>query len=70
LFTLKILESIIFFVKNSIIYFSPKNNAEYTKTFFTNISINFFNKKSRYRPDWMNLKKLNSTILNFSILLN
>lgn len=68
LLVLKIEESMIFLVKYSIIYFSPKNWAAYTKKFFTNNSIIFFKKKSTYKPDCTNLKKLKVTILNFNII--
>jgi len=47
----------IFFVKISIIYFSPKNKDEYIKIFLIKTSIDFFKKKSKKNPDFKTLRK-------------
>ena len=60
-------KSIIFFVKTSIINFSPKKRALYKKKFLTKTSASFLKKKSKYKPELTNLKNLNLIKENFNI---
>jgi len=60
--------SITFLVKTSIKNFSPKNKALYKKKFLTKISESFLKKKSKYIPEFTNLKNLNVINENFNII--
>ena len=62
--------SIVFLVKYSIIYFSPKNNEVYTKIFLIKYSNICLKIKSIYIPVCENLKKEKVIKFHWSITIN
>ena len=62
--------SIVFLVKYSIIYFSPKNNEVYTRIFLIKYSNICLKIKSMYIPVCENLKKENVIKFHLSITIN